>query len=102
MTTWQGGVLTPYSAQIKPSVFSLCFSYQCSPFTDYIHSCTLHNPNTFQDLLPEYLKSNSLPREMLDDPALRERMQGVLDLIFKYCEIKIQKDDLEDNLDELL
>jgi len=86
----------------KLAELAICFCEQGSSFIDNIHSCTLHNPNTFQDLLPEYLKSNSLPREMLDDPALRERMQGVLDLIFKYCEIKIQKDDLEDNLDELL
>ncbi|MBK9715967.1 MAG: hypothetical protein IPO85_00260 [Saprospiraceae bacterium] len=52
--------------------------------------------------MPEYLKSNNLPREMLDDPALRERMQGLLDLILKYCEIKYQKNDSDNNLDELL
>lgn len=102
MPIWQGGELKRETPRSKLAELAICFCEQGSSFIDNIHSCTLHNPNTFQDLLPEYLKSNSLPREMLDDPALRERMQGVLDLIFKFCEIKIQKDDLEDNLDELL
>ena len=86
----------------KLAELAICFCERSSLLTQHNSTCTFDYPNTFQDLLPEYLKSNSLLREMIEDPALRERMQGVLDLIFKFCEIKIQKDDLEDNLDELL
>ena len=81
---------------------AICFCERDSHNTDNTSTCTFHDLNINQEYLPEYLKSNCLPREMLDDPALRERMQELLDLIFKYSEIKIQKDDLEDNLDELL
>jgi len=86
----------------KLAELAICFCERSSLLTQHNSTCTFDYPNTFQDPLPEYLKSNCLPREMLDDPALRERMQGLLDLILKYIEFKDQGNDPDNNLNELL
>ncbi len=55
-----------------------------------------------QGYLPEYLKSNSEPPEMISNPEFRERMQGLLDLILRYIEFKDHENDPDNYLNELL
>lgn len=74
---------------------AICFCEKGSPLTDKYHSCTFSNTSTFEADLPEYIENN-------DNPAIRKRMQGLLDLILEYCESNEVENDFTNNLDEPL
>lgn len=74
---------------------AICFCEKGSPLTDKYHSCTFSNISTFEADLPEYIENN-------DNPAIRKRMQGLLDLILEYCELNEVENDFTNNLDEPL
>ena len=78
----------------KLAELAICFC-EGSSLTDNNHSCEHQNTNTIQSILPEKIAAT-------ENQEIRERMQGLLDLILKYCEKKIDNHDLENNFDELL
>lgn len=89
------GELKRDTPRTKIAELAICFCKHSSLLAHHNSTCTFDNPNMNQGYLPEYLKSNSEPPEMISNPELRERMQGFLDLILVYCE----SNELEDNLE---
>jgi site-specific DNA recombinase len=79
----------------KIAELAICFCEQSSLLAHHNSTCAFDNPSTLQEHLPEYLKSDSLPREILYDPELREKMQELLDLILMFCESNKLKDNFE-------
>ncbi|MFZ1424782.1 MAG: recombinase family protein [Saprospiraceae bacterium] len=88
------GELKRETPRTKLAELAICFC-EGSSLTDNNHSCGHQNTNTIQSILPEKIAAT-------ENQEIRERMQGLLDLILKYCEIKIDNHDLENNFDELL
>lgn len=59
-------------------------------------SCRL-NRSTPRICTPEIDKNGNFPKEVVDNPALRERMRNLLNLIMTHFE---SLDDAEDNNEE--